>query len=552
MPRSARAAWLAVLAALLAAGAVAQTPQPGQAPVVPIPTPMQMPAATPTPVQPPATVAPPAAEAKPAAAELSPEVKKALDDYLKERDAKKKADDERKQKELMEKALTTGTRFPLSSYWDNGLWFETPNKEWRFHVGGRVMFQPVWWAQPNNLTGPAPGNGGLPAARAGDGVGVLDDGAFFRRVRFRTGGVVYEQFEYVMEVNFEQLNFVTYDHLWVGVKDLPLLGSVRVGQHKVPQGLEMIGSDYHLTFLERSGMSDAFWTLFAPGVFVMNDYLDQRVVAQTMFHRIQPTGFFTSDFGGGDYATTSRVTAIPVYRNDGERVLHFGASYQWRRADLGRTIQPGGTGSAFGDTQNVVRFRARPELRDATGIQTTLGGNPARFIDTGFLLADSVQTVSPEFLWIRGPFSVQTEAAFAFTRNARFLYGPNAGGPAVSPMFWGAYSEVSYILTGEHRGYDKRLGMYDRVKVKNNFRWDKACGVRGTGAWQVGYRFSYLDLNDRGIEGGQMHQHTLAVNWYFNDNAKIQFQYSHIYRDVPGPANSGTTHGFGILAQYYF
>jgi phosphate-selective porin OprO/OprP len=534
---------------LTVALALAHATASAQTPFVPPPTtpPASGFAAVPTP---PATA--PVADSKPEEAKLPPDLQKSLDAYLKDRDAKKKADDEQKQKELMEKALTTGTSFPLQSTWDNGLYFQTPNKEWRFHVGGRFQFEPIWWNQPTLLRGPAPGNGGLPNAAPGDGVGVLDDGMFFRRVRLRTDGTVYDKFEYVLEVNFEQLNFITYDHLWFGMKDIPLLGTVRVGQHKVPQGLEMIGSDYHLTFLERSSMSDAFWTLFAPGIFVMNNYLDQRMVVQTMVHRIQPTGFFTSDYGGGDYASSTRVTGLPIYECDGARLLHLGASYQWRRADLGRSIQPGGTGSAFGDTQNVVRFRARPELRDATGIQTTLGGNPGRFIDTGFLLADSVQTVSPELLWIDGPFSVQSEAAFAFTQNARFLYGPGVGRAATNPMFWGAYAEASYILTGEHRGYDKRMGMYDRIKVKNNFRWDQCGGLQGTGAWQVAYRYSYLDLNDRGINGGQMGQHTFALNWYMNDNAKIQFQYSNIQRDVPGPANSGTVHGFGILAQYYF
>ncbi|MCU0704750.1 MAG: OprO/OprP family phosphate-selective porin [Fimbriiglobus sp.] len=489
-----------------------------------------------------------AADVKPADT-LTPEMKKAIDDYLNQR----KAADDEKQKELIAKALATGTRFPLHSYWDNQLWFETPNKEWRFHVGGRFQFQPIWWAQPQSLKGPAPGNGGLPNSRAGDGVGVLDDGVFFRRVRFRTDGVVYDKFEYQMEVNFEQLNFTTFDHLWVGVKDVPLLGTVRIGQHKVPQGLEMIASDYHQTFLQdRSSLSDAIWTLFAPGVFVMNNYLDQRMVVQGMVHRIQPTQFFTSDFGGGDYAATTRVTGLPIYENEGDRLLHVGASYQWRKADLGRTIQPGGTGSAFGDSQNVVRFRARPELRDATGIQVTLGGNPARFVDTGFLLANHVNTVSPELLWIDGPFSVQAEGAFAFVDNARPIFGPGVGRPAVSPMYWGGYVETSYVLTGEHRGYDKRMGMFDRINVKNHFRWDQCGGLQGTGAWQVAYRYSYLDLNDRGIDGGRMGQHTFGLNWLLNDNAKLQFQYSLIRREVPSPANSGTAHGFGVLAQYYF
>jgi phosphate-selective porin OprO and OprP len=200
----------------------------------------------------------------------------------------------------------------------------------------------------------------------------------------------------------------------------------------------------------------------------------------------------------------------------------------------------------------VVRFRARPELRDATGIQTTLGGDPGRFIDTGYLLANHVNTISPELLWIQGPLSIQAEGAFAIVNNARPLFGPGVGRAGTNPMFWGAYAEASYILTGEHRGYDKRMGMYDRIKVKNNFRWDANGGLQGTGAWQVAYRYSYLDLNDRGIDGGRMGQHTVGLNWLLNDNAKIQFQYSNIRRDVPRPANSGTVHGFGILAQYYF
>lgn len=504
---------------------------------------------------PPEMIVPAEAKAVPAAAAdsatFSPDFRKSLDDYFKSREAKKKTEDDAKAKELVAKGLATGTKLPLQAYWDNRLFFETPGKEWRFAVGGRFQFEPVFWNQPQYLKGAAPGNGGLPAAKAGDGVGVLDDGMFFRRVRFRTDGVLYDKMEYMMEVNFEQLNFVTYDHLWVGLKDVPILGTVRIGQHKVPQGMEMIGNDYHLTLLDRSSLADSHWTLFAPGIFIMNNYLDQHMVVQTMFHRIQPTGFFTSDFGGGDYASTTRVTGIPIYENDGEKVLHLGASYQYRMADLGRTIQPGGTGSTFGDTQNVVRFRARPELRDATGIQTTLGGDPGRFVDTGYLLANHVNTVSPEFLWTNGPFSLQSEAAFSFVDDAKFLYGPNVGRPGVNAMFWGTYAEASYIFTGEHRGYDKRLGTFDRVKVKNALNWEK-CANHGIGAWQAAYRFSYLDLDDRGINGGQLYQHTFGLNWYLNDNAKVQFQYSNINRDVNKPANSGTVHGFGLMAQLYF
>ena len=448
-----------------------------------------------------------------------------------------------------------GSDSRLNAAWNNGLTFQSAQKDWNIHFGGRMQFEPVFWSQPTDLKGPAPGNGGIPASNPGDGVGALDDGMFFRRVRLRADGTAYELVEFVMEIDFEQLNLITYDHMWVGVKDLPLLGTLRVGQHKIPQGLEMMGSDYHLTFLERSSLSDAFWTLFGLGVFAGNTLFDEHATWQAMFHRIQPTGFFNADFGDGDYAWTGRFTYLPYYAHEGRCLVHLGGSYQWRHGDLGRTIVPGGTGNAYADTQSDVRFRARPELRDATGV-TFPFGDSARFVDTGFLMAESVQTVSPELLLILGPFSLQSEAAWAYAKNVRSIYPAAAFNvPRGSPMFWGGYVQASYFLTGEHRGYDRRFGTFDRPRVIENafLTRDKDGGwLWGRGAWEVGYRFSYLDLNDDGINGGQLRQHTLGLNWYLNDNFKMQFNYLNIHRNVIEPAVSGTVHGFGILSQWYF
>jgi phosphate-selective porin OprO and OprP len=456
----------------------------------------------------------------------------------------------------------------FTAKWNNGLNFVTADKDWVIHVGGRLQFESVFWSQPSYLKGSAPGNGGIPAATAasGTGVGALDDGMFFRRVRFRSDGTGYGVVEYHLEVDFEQLNFITYDSMWAGFKDVPFLGTVRIGQHKVPQGLDSMTSDYHLTFLERNTLQDPFFTLFAPGIFVANDYFDRAVTVQTMFHRVQPLGFYNEDFGDGNYASTSRVTYTPIYQDDGAIVLHVGGSYQWRTGDLGRTIQPGATGNAFADNADVVRFRSRPELRDATGIGSigsgVLGGDVGRFVDTGYLLAKSVQTAAPEFLVIYGPLSVQAEAACARVQDARSIYPASAAGrDRGNPTFWGASIQTSYFLTGEHRGYDRRFGTPDRPKVANNFN-PKNCGdgegeggrdtPAGWGAWELGYRFSYLDLNDDGIAGGLLRQHTLGLNWYFNDNFKVQANYLNINRSVVPPARSGTVHGFGMLAQWYF
>ena len=116
-------------------------------------------------------IVPAEAKAVPAAAAdsatFSPDFQKSLDEYFKSREAKKKTEDDAKAKELVAKGLATGTKLPLQAYWDNRLFFETPGKEWRFAVGGRFQFEPVFWNQPQYLKGAAPGNGGLPAAKAG-------------------------------------------------------------------------------------------------------------------------------------------------------------------------------------------------------------------------------------------------------------------------------------------------------------------------------------------------------------------------------------------------
>jgi len=484
-------------------------------------------------------------------------VRSIVNDVLKERDEKKKMDDTLKEKGFV--AGPSSGKLPLNPYWDNGLWFASANNDWKIHVGGRFQAENVWWAQPLNIRGAPPGPGGIQASARNDGIGPLEDGFFFRRVRFRSDGVGYGMYEYALEVDFEQLNLITYDHMWVGVTD-EHWGTLRVGNIKVPQGMEMIGSDYHLTLLERSPMADSIWTLFGQGVFYMNNFFNKNVVFQTMFHRIQPIQAFNNDFGNGNYAETSRLTWTPLYEEEGAKVVHVGGSYQWRSGDIGHTIQPGGTGSVFGDTQDVIRLRARPTLRDGVGVGSInfLGSNANRWVDTGFLLADNASTISPEFLLIYGPFSIQTEAGFSKFSNARSLFGGNGVAPGQdlgNPMFWGYYGEVSYILTGEHRGYDRRMGMYDRVKVKDNAfytRGEDGCRHWGWGAWQIAYRYSFLDLNDTNVNGGQLIQHEFGVNWYLNDNTKVQFMYLNARRNVIDPAVSGTVSGFGILAQWYF
>jgi phosphate-selective porin OprO/OprP len=325
---------------------------------------------------------------------------------------------------------------------------------------------------------------------------------------------------------------------------MPLLGTVRIGQQKVPQGLESYSGNRFIPLMERSAMFDALDQEYAPGVSVSNNALDQRLTWAGMLHRFLNVPNSGADFADGEYAGTFRVSGLPLYQADGRNLLHLGASYQFRTAKLDRTVlvDPG-------DNRDLVRFRARMELRDGTGPF----GNNNRFVDTGNIIADDVQTVGTEAMAYAGPFWLQAEATLAHVDDAIFP-ADKAGTRRGDLNFWGTYVMAGYFLTGENRGYDKRFGRYDRVRPFTNFWWVQGehGPTLGRGAWEVIYRYSFLDLNDQGINGGLLTEHTLGLNWYLNPNVKFQWSYVHANRDVPVPLRRGDVDGFGMRIHLDF
>ena len=53
------------------------------------------------------------------------------------------------------------------------------------------------------------------------------------------------------------------------------------------------------------------------------------------------------------------------------------------------------------------------------------------------------------------------------------------------------------------------------------------CTESGWGAWQVAARYSYADFNDADVNGGIGSAFTLGVNWHWNPNSRLQFNYIH-------------------------
>jgi len=66
-----------------------------------------------------------------------------------------------------------------------------------------------------------------------------------------------------------------------------------------------------------------------------------------------------------------------------------------------------------------------------------------------------------------------------------------------------------------------------------------------------------VNLNDgvglNRVQGGVMNGCTLGLNWYLNNNVKLQFNYVYDQRsDLPPGVIEGSTRGFGTRMQFLY
>jgi len=357
--------------------------------------------------------------------------------------------------------------------WNNGFKLERNDGAFKLAFGGRIQND---WAV---------------IGRDGDLKDVFDKGTGteFRRARLFFAGTVHEQLYFKAQYDFTGGDS-DFKDVYLGLKELGPLGQLQVGHSKEPFSLEERTSSKYLTFMERS-LANVFSPGRNTGFSAQNTLLDKRLLWQVGAFR--DVDDFGDGFGNnGDYNVGARVSGAPLYRDEGEKVWHLGASYshQFRSGDFG------------------LRYRQRPESHLADRIVDTRapGGMD--------IPTDGIDLMDWETALVWGPAAVQAEYIHAFVDGDQ---------GASDTDFWGSYVEASYFLTGEHRNYELGKGSFGRVKPKHNF----STRDRTWGAWQVAARFSYLDLNDDFVKGGKVWDVTAGLNWYLFPNARVMFNYIH-------------------------
>lgn len=115
--------------------------------------------------------------------------------------------------------------------------------------------------------------------------------------------------------------------------------------------------------------------------------------------------------------------------------------------------------------------------------------------------------VGLEAAWRRGPLSIQAEMLRSF------LDAKDEG----SLTFHGAYAQVSWVLTGESRPYDRGQAVWSRLEPKRPF-----APRRGQwGALELTARTSWLDLDDGDVRGGRLWSASVGPAWTWNRFVRV-------------------------------
>lgn len=356
----------------------------------------------------------------------------------------------------------------------------------------------------------------------------MADGFNFRRIRLGIEGKAFGDFQYNFTYDFGgsgneeggKVNAAWLQYDGLGVARL------RVGAYAPTTGLEDGASNASSLFAERAAVAEVVRGL-AGG--------DARVGAGLYAggERWTLSGTVTGNIAGvqtydEQLGFVGRATFVPYKQDD--TLIHLGLA-----ANV--IINPAATGPDVpGGAPSPIRLRERPEIRV----------DSARLVDSGSIDSDGVTALGLEFGAQHKNLYLQAEYFdIAVERRASALPDPD---------FSGWYVQGSWVLTGESRNYNAGSAGFDGPKPAKAFSLEK-----GTwGAWELGLRYSVLDLNYRendlpalgSIRGGEQEILSVGLNWYLNPGVAMQFTWRNVSVDRTSPGGTafgaGTTPALGV------
>jgi phosphate-selective porin OprO/OprP len=366
------------------------------------------------------------------------------------------------------------------AYWKDGARIERNDGQFAIKFGGRIQYDMAAIHTDDDIEdelGPHRGTG-----------------TDFRRARLFAEGQFGEHGIFKAEYDFAG-GEASFKDVYAGLQGLPIVGTVRAGHFYEPMSLEMTTSSKYITFLERSLPVLAFLPERSSGIGVNNQLFDERMTLHAGgFREVGDDG---EDFSNdGNYNVGARVTALPVWNEDGRQLVHTGLWYSHQfRDDEVLSYDPDAESNTLGSLTEL------PDL-DVKGVDLT----------------------GSELAFVAGPVSMQGEFIASFVDR-------DAG--QSRRTFYGSYVTASYFLTGESRAYDREYGIFSRTKPTSAFSLSEG----QWGAFELAARWSFLNLNDGNVRGGILNDYSVGLNWYLYSNLRLMTDYLLAHRNGVGDAH---------------
>jgi len=444
------------------------------------------------------------------------------------------------------KSAPAGGPPPVFVSFKNGLYVETEDKDFSFHVGGRVQTDGGFTDKAYTTR----------ASNVG-----------FRRARLEVVGKAYKNWHYKFQYDFTGTGvagirdaFLAYrdNFLPEGITKQPV--TIQVGNQYEPFSLETQNSSKHITFIERAlpeGLAPSRHIGASIGAG------DKNWSVKTGIFSTSPQDSATAPrVGGAQYWDAAiRATYAPIRTED--TLLHVGASFLYHRpndstaATHGSFLNPGTetrdeTG-IIGGGGALVRVAQDLSCGPTDVAAAGLGLFYTPFVRRHGCLKDAFN-YNFEAAAAYGPFSIQAEyTGSQYNRDwqSAFLLG-SQGGSTLNYSAYYVYGSV--FLTGESRAesyasYDKDWntpGTFHDVHIKNPLN------KGGIGAFEVAARYDGINLNNGGLVpssyvyaatvagnaaqkalantatlGGRLENFTLAFNWYPVRGVRFQANWTH-------------------------
>ena len=357
--------------------------------------------------------------------------------------------------------------------------------------------------------------------------GPLGDVVGLRRARIGLQGDLPGDRSYIGEIDLASGDVVIRDLFvaWPGCFE----GQARFGHYREPFSLEGGTSARYFAFMERSPANTLDparnWGL---GLFQVQPTEISEFAAGLFYG-----GPDSNDFEGGPGSTagiTAKLTAAPINEEGGRYLLHVGGAVAERLP-----------------LDGVIRVNEKPR----SPLLEFGDSSTSSFTPTLMIPADFQHIMNAQLAISHGSFWSQAE-----------WYGTiidQSDGGAI--FYQGNYVDVGYFLTGEHREYESEYGELGKVTVHRPFLCGPSARGRmlGPGAWEVAVRIAWLDFIDPDtpttpggqLQGIQLTQATLGLNWYLTDRLRMMFNYTYAEPSEPNVGQS-TAHVFGTRLGFFW